>query len=331
MEDIEKSINLEKNYWKNVYKTLIKDYKLYLMLLPMLVIFISFRYLPMYELLASFKVNLTGVIKVSEQHYLGYNNFSTLLFGTYQEQFWQAFRNTFIISFYGLLFGFPVPIILALFFNEIKSNAYRSILQVLTYLPKFISTVIITTLVWMLLSSPKLGVGGESNSGIIAQFLEMIGLVSHEDAVSGLMYKAEYFRAIYIISGIWESAGYGSIVFFAAVIAISPTSYEAAQIDGAGKLAQMRYIVLPSILSTIIIMLIIRIGSLLSVGYEQIILLKTTYTNVTAQVMSTFALDLKNSNVNLATVPEMINNITSMLLVIGANMISKKASDTSLY
>ncbi|MDD3999465.1 MAG: ABC transporter permease subunit [Bacilli bacterium] len=332
MMDPEQEIRdkVEKGHWKMVVRRLLRDWRLYLMLVPMIFIFFCWRYLPMYELLASFKVNLTGTTKVAEQEFVGFNNFFTLMFGSYRFQFWQAFRNTFVLSAYGLLFGFPIPIIIALFFNEIKSNLYRSILQVFTYLPKFISTVVITTLVWMLLSGQGFGAGAAP--GVISKLLLNLGLISEADAIQGVMYQAQYFRAVYIIQGIWEGAGYGSIVFFAAVIAINPTNYEAAQIDGAGKMAQMRYVVLPAMLSTIVIMLIVRIGSLLSIGYETVLLLRHTNTYVTAQVISTFAIDIKDSgNVNLATAPEMINNITSMLLVIGANMISRKVSDTSLY
>lgn len=321
--------SVEKDYWKIVLRKIVKDWRLYLMLVPMLFIFICWRYLPMYELLASFKDGFSGTNRVVDQNYVGYSNFYTLMFGSYKEQFWQAFRNTFILSFYGLLFGFPVPIILALFFNEIKSNAYRSVLQVFTYLPKFISLVIITTLVWMLLSERGLVPG--ATPGVISKFLVNLRLIDEKTAIEGVMFKAQYFRTIYIVTGIWEGAGYGSIVYFAAIIAINPTNYEAAQIDGAGKMAQMRYVVLPAILSTIVIMLIVRIGSLLSIGYEQVVLMRHTNTYVTAQVISTFALDMKDQNVNLSTVPEMVNNITSMLLVIGANMISRKATNTSLY
>lgn len=334
LDDEQKVVDqVEKDHWKIVLRNLIKDWRLYLMLLPMLFVFFCWRYLPMYELLAAFKVKLDGSIKVADYFYIGYNNFDTILFGSYQAQFWNAFRNTFILSFYGLLFGFPVPIILALFFNEIKSKLYRSVLQVMTYLPKFISTVIITTLVWFLLSN-KNSVEANSQPGIVARVLAMLGIVSEENAAAGMMNQIQYFRPIYILTGIWEGAGYGSIVYFAAIIAISPTSYEAAQIDGAGKMAQMRYVVLPSILSTIVIMLIVRIGSLLSIGYETVLLLQSNGTMTNAEVVSTFAIALKNSGAAgqaLATIPELLNNLTSMILVIGANMISRKATDTSLY
>jgi putative aldouronate transport system permease protein len=330
--DLEQKVRdqVEKDHWKMVLRKISRDWRLYVMLIPMLFIFFCWRYLPMYELFACFKVNLTGTNKVIEQDFVGYSNFLTLMFGSYKEQFWQAFRNTFVLSFYGLLFGFPIPIILALFFNEIKSNAYRSVLQVFAYLPKFISTVIITTLVWMLLSEKGLIPG--ATPGLISKLLLNLGIISKEVANEGIMYQSQYFRTVYLLTGIWEGAGYGSIVYFAAVIAINPTNYEAAQIDGAGKMAQMRYVVLPAILSTIVIMLIVRIGSLLSIGFEQVLLMRHNNTYVTAQVISTLAIDMQgNGNVNLASVPEMINNVTSMLLVIGANMISRKATDTSLY
>jgi len=244
-------------------------------------------------------------------------------------EFWRALRNTFLLSFYGLCFGFPMPVILALFFNEIRSNIVRSTCQVLTYLPKFMSTVVMTSLVTMLVKQGSLTTG----MGIVSQALEALGLISFETANAGLLNNPDFFRAIYQISGIWEGAGYDSIVYFAAIIAISPTSYEAAQIDGAGKMSQMRYVVLPGILSTLVIMLITRIGSLLNIGYEKVLLLYNTNTYVTADVVSTFAqrYGLEGAQKGLASAAEMMNNVVSMLLVISANTIARKASDTSLY
>ena len=172
-----------------------------------------------------------------------------------------------------------------------------------------------------------------SNCGVISQLLAKLGFITKEVADAGLLNTPSFFRGIYQLSGIWEDAGYGSIVYFAAIIAISPTSYEAAQIDGAGKMAQMRYVVLPCILSTIVIMLITRIGSLLSIGYEKVLLLYNPNTYVTADVVSTFAqrYGLEGAAKGLATAAEMMNNIIGMLLVIGANTIARKASDVSLY
>jgi putative aldouronate transport system permease protein len=322
--------DVEKNRWKLNWQLIVKDWRLYLMLVPMILVFLLWRYLPMYELLGCFKITEVGK-KVAEMNWCGFANFKALMFGTTTQTtaFWRAFRNTFLLSFYGLLFGFPMPIVLALFFNEIKSNILRSVYQVLTYLPKFMSTVVMTTLVTMLLKQGDL----VSSTGIVASALAKLGIVTQEAANAGLLNNPNFFRTIYQISGIWEGAGYDSIVYFAAIIAISPTSYEAAQIDGAGKMAQMRYVVIPSILSTVVIMLINRIGSLLSIGYEKVMLLYKANTFVTADVVSTFAyrLGLEGGSQAIASAAEMINNITGMILVIGANSIARKASDVSLY
>ena len=331
-EDPEQKVrdDVEKHYWLHVGRTILKDWRLYLMLIPMLLVFLFWRYFPMYELLGSFKVS-DEVLPVSQQLFSGFSYFKRLLVGgdALSSEFWRAMRNTFLLSFYGLCFGFPVPIILALFFNEVRSNLARSIYQVLTYLPKFMSTVVMTSLVVMLVKQGSL----TSSYGVISQLMEKLGLLSHDAAYAGLLNDARYFRSIYQISGIWEGAGYGSIVFFAAIIAISPTSYEAAQIDGAGKMAQMRYVILPSILSTIVIMLITRIGSLLSIGYEKVLLLYNANTYVTADVVSTFAqrYGLEGAEKGIASAAEMMNNVVGMLLVIGANTISRKASNVSLY
>ena len=322
--------DVEKHYWKNVVRTILKDWRLYVMLIPMILVFLFWRYFPMYELLRCFKIS-DEVVAVADQNFMGFSNFKLLLFSGTQvsTDFWRALRNTFLLSFYGLCFGFPMPIILALFFNEIKSNILRSVYQVLTYLPKFISTVVMTSLVTMLVKQGSL----TTNMGILSQFLANIGVISEEVAQNGLLRDPGFFRSIYQISGIWEGAGYDSIVYFAAIIAISPTSYEAAQIDGAGKMAQMRYVVIPCILSTVVIMLITRIGSLLSVGYEKVLLLYNVDTYMTADVVSTFAQrrGLEGADQGLASAAEMMSNIIGMLLVIGANTISRKASDVSLY
>ena len=320
--------DVEKHAWRHVGVTILKDWRLYLMLVPMLLVFLLWRYLPMYELLGCFKV-ADEVLPVADQYFSGFSYFKSLLLGTDAPDFWRALRNTFLLSFYGLCFGFPMPIILALFFNEIRSNLVRSTCQVLTYLPKFMSTVVMTSLVTMLVKQGAI----TSGYGIISRALESLGLISKEVASAGLLNNPDFFRAIYQISGIWEGAGYDSIVYFATIIAISPTSYEAAQIDGAGKMAQMRYVVLPGILSTVVIMLITRIGSLLNIGYEKVLLLYNPSTYVTADVVSTFAQrkGLEGAQKGLAAAAEMMNNVISMLLVISANTIARKASDTSLY
>jgi putative aldouronate transport system permease protein len=327
----------ERNRWKNTGLTILKDWRLYLMLVPMIFVYICWKYLPMYELTAAFK--LGPQTNPSERAWAGIWAFQNIFTGTLSKQFWMAFRNTFITAFYGLLFGFPTPIILALFFNEVRSNIARSIMQVCVYLPKFISTVIVTSLALTLFR----GTSGGTDIGVVSKLLSAISTSStlHARLDAGLVYSSEYFRAIYVVTDIWEHAGYDSIVFFAAVIAVSPTSYEAAQIDGAGKMAQMRYVVIPSILSTVIIMLIMKIGGLLSVGYEKLYLLSpsSSYGNYyVAEVVSTWSNRLSDAvgttgqiNQAYGIAGEMTNNLIGMILVIGSNTIARRVSDVSLY
>ena len=333
----------ERNRWKNTGWTILKDWRLYAMLIPMILVYFLWKYLPMYELMGCFKDPTTGNgTSVASQHWTGIRYFQKLFTDSaYSPLFWRAFRNTFITAFYGLLFGFPMPIILALFFNEVRSNIARSIMQVCVYLPKFLSTVIVTSLVLVLFRGSSAGL---QSVGVVSKIFKVFGANSGV-VDQGLVFTTKYYRAIYIISDLWEHAGYDSIVFFAAVIAVSPTSYEAAQIDGAGKMAQMRYVVIPSILSTVVIMLIMKIGGLLSVGYEKIFLLlgngirpagstgaaESNYE--VAHVVSTFANELSSNPANKAmgTAAEMLNNLIGMILVIGSNAIARKASDVSLY
>ena len=191
--------DVEKHYWRNVVRTVAKDWRLYIMLIPMILVFLFWRYFPMYELLRCFKVS-DQVKPVADQFFSGFSYFKRLLVSGdgLSVEFWRALRNTFLLSFYGLLFGFPMPIILALFFNEIKSNGLRSVYQVLTYLPKFISTVVMTSLVAMLVKQGSL----TSNMGILSQALLGLGLISEEVANAGLLNNPNFFRSIYQISGI---------------------------------------------------------------------------------------------------------------------------------
>ena len=322
---------LERNKWHRYWVAIKKDWPLYVMLVPVLLYFFIFRYMPIYGILAAFKNQNDLTLSVGQAPFSGFYAFRSLIAGDYAKEFWQAFRNTFAISMYGLIFGFPVPIILALFFSEIKSDFYRSLTQILTYLPKFISTVVITSIITLMLFE-----GNEPHQapGVITSLLQNLGVI---DESVGIMRNPQYFRSIYIISGIWEGAGYGSIVYFAAIMAISPTNYEAARIDGANKLAQIRYVTLPGMAPTLTIMLILRIGEILSVGYEKIILLYNVQTYETADVISTFVTRIgglmggQSISLNTAAAADLFNSIIAMFLVLGANFISKRVSDTSLF
>jgi putative aldouronate transport system permease protein len=333
LEDFDEEFEASK--LKRNTKTFIKDWRLYLMLLPIVIFFLLWKYRPMIGLLFAFK---------------GFNNFDSTLLGTinnaefrglyYIQQllsnvdFWRAFRNTFVISLEGLIFGFPVPIILAIFFSEIKNPLFRSITQIVSYLPKFVSTVVITTIIIMMVS----GSTTNSEGGVLFKLLVDLGLANPDSII---LKEAKYFRPIYHISGIWQGAGYGSIVYFAAIMGISPTNYEAAKMDGANKLAQIRFVTLPCIAPTLTIMLILRIGDMLQVGYEKVLLLYNFNTYEVADVLSTFVLRMSIGDGNqttggagafsLATAADLFNSLIAMFLVLGANFISRKVSETSLF
>lgn len=323
----------EKYHWKITLKRMIKDWRLYLMLLPLAIIFILWRYLPMYGLLISFKEfeQVKGVLGSSFSGLAGFERIVT------DPNFWRAFRNTFMISLYGMVFGFPMPIILALLFSEVKNQVYRSVLQILSYLPKFVSTVVVTSLV-KLLCSPQNVAGGYAG-GLITRLLTAINMIPEGTAI---FKNPQYFRAIFQITGIWEAAGYGSIVYFAAILAISPTSYEAARMDGANKMEQIKYVTFPGIASTLTIMLILEIGKLFTVGYEKVYLLYNQDIYETADIVATYVMraggmvDASGTtgdplSYSVAASADLFNAVIAMLLVIGSNMISRRVSDTSLY
>ena len=319
----------EKHHWKFVGKRILKDWRLYVMLLPLVFVFIFWRYLPMYGLTVAFK-NFDAGLGIMGSDFVGLAGFKAIMT---DPLFWRAFRNTFMLAFYGLLFGFPFPIILALLFSEVKNQVYRSIVQIFSYLPKFVSLVVITTLVQLLVAPQTETFGG----GIISQALTTVGLIPQGAKLLG---DPQYFRAVYQVSGIWEAAGYGSIVYFAAILSISPTSYEAARMDGASKMSQIRYVTFPGIASTLTIMLILEIGKLFTVGYEKVYLLYNNSIYETADIVSTYVMrnaGMTGSEVasvlskSIAASADLFNALIAMMLVIGSNMIARKISDTSLY
>lgn len=304
-------------------KIIISDWRLYLLLLPIVVWYALWMYKPMGGLLIAFK-NYQPNMGVGGSDFIGFANFVNLMTGAFADQFWRAFRNTFLISLYGFIFGFPIPIILAIFFSEITNNTYLKFMQTFTYLPHFISEVTITGLVLTLLYN------GEVTTGVIAQLLLNLNLIPEGAKV---IQDAGYFRPLYLITGIWKEAGYSSIVYFAAVMGISPTLYEAIKVDGGNKLQEIRYVTFPGMAPTLIITVILRIGRMLSVGYERIILLYNANTYETADVLSSFVfrVGLEGGNAAMGASAGMFNALIGFALVMGANFISRQISETSLW
>lgn len=313
----------EQNKFLKYIQLIIKDYQLYLLLLPLVLWFGLWYYKPLAGLLIAFK-NFQPNLGVMDSDFVGFANFVSLVSGTFAPQFWQAFRNTFVISTYGLLFGFPIPILLAICFSEIRSNGYRNIVQTFSYLPHFLSEVTITGLVLTMLYN------GEVNTGVIAQMLIDLGVIEES---TKMIQNADYFRPIFIMTGIWKEAGYSSIVYFAAIIGISPVLYEAIKVDGGNKLQEIRYVTFPGMAPTLIIMIILRIGNMLAVGFERVILLYNANTYETADVLSTlvFRIGLESGNQSMGAAAGMFESLIGFALVIGANFISREVSDTSLW
>ncbi len=308
--------------------SLIKDIKqnwqLYVMVLPLIIWLILYAYKPMWGMLIAFQ-NYSPFKGVSGSEFIGLDNFKTLMTGEASKFFWRAFKNTILLSVYGLIIEFPIPIILALMFNELKNLMYRKVIQTVTYIPHFISEVVVASLVLTFLSL---------NTGIInvliGKFLGLFGITYKQIQ---FMAQPKYFRAVYILSGIWKNVGFNSIIFFAALVGISPQLYEAAKIDGASKFKQIIHISLPGITPTIVIMLIIRIGNILNISYEKVLLLYNPLIYDTADILSTYIYRLGVDNVDygLSTAASLVNSIIGFILVMMANKISKKLTESSLW
>lgn len=292
-----------------------KDWMLYILLLPMVLWYITFAYKPMYGLLIAFK-DFSLYKGVMDSPWIGLENFYNYITGPF---FLRTLKNTLLISSYSLFIEFPIPIILALMLNEVKNSFAKKWIQTITYLPHFISIVVVAGIITNLLAS---------NTGVINLILEKLGFEK-----TYFLIQPEYFRSIYISSGIWKEAGFSSIVYLAALSGIDPSLYEAAKIDGADRIKQMFYVTLPCILPTIVIMFIIKVGKILEVGYEKIILLYQPSTYETADVLSTYVYraGLQEAQYGLATAAGLFNAIFGFLLVVGANKLARKLSQTSIW
>ena len=292
-----------------------REWQIYVLLAPAIIWFILFLYKPMYGLQIAFK-DYSIFRGVAGSPWIGFEHFETLFSN---DQFIRAVWNTIHISALNLLFGFPAPIILALMFNEILHATYKRFTQTIVYLPHFISTVIIAGIVITAFSP---------TAGIVNTILGWFGI----DSIYFLT-KPEWFRPIFVGTGIWQEAGFGSIVFLAAIAGVNPSLYESAVVDGASRWQMMWKITIPSILPTIIIMLIIRIGNILEISFEMIILLYQPATYETADVVNTFIYrqGIQGGQYDFAAAAGLFNAVMAFVLVMTANTISRRYSRTSLW
>ena len=295
-------------------KDLKRHWKVYLLLLPAILYYILFCYIPMGGAVIAFK-NYIPTKGIWDSNWVGFKHFENFFSSYY---FGRLVRNTVTISLSSLIFAFPSCIIFALLQNEIRNNKFKRTVQTITYMPHFLSLVVACSLVKMF----------TSDTGVIPQLLSVFGF----EPVS-LLSKNKYFVPVYILSDIWQNVGWGSIIYLSALLGIEPALYEAAAIDGAGRWKQTLHITLPGIASTIIIMFILRVGSVMNVGFEKIILLYNEGIYETADVISSFVYrkGLTDFQWSYSAAVGLFNSVINFALVIIVNKISSKVSSTSLW
>ena len=299
-------------------KTIKRDFRMnwpvYLMALPVLAYFIIFNYIPMGGILMGFqdysiKKGILGSNWVGLQHFISFFN---------SVYFWRLIRNTLLISFYGLLFSFPFPIIFALCLNEVRNKTFKKTVQTISYLPYFISIVVVVAHLNDFCKA----------EGVLTQIAAALG-----DTGGALISRPEWFRTLYIGSNMWQHLGYNSIIFISALATIDQELYEAAVIDGANRWKQTLYITLPGIASTIVVLLILRLGQIMNVGYEKVILMYSPATYETADVIASYVyrVGIKDANYSYSTAINFFNSIINFIVIFVANQISRKVGETSLW
>ena len=295
-----------------------RDWKMnkavYLMAVPVIVYFFIFNYIPMGGILMAFE-DYSIKKGIFGSTFVGFDNFIRFFNSIYC---WRVIRNTLLISLYGLLFSFPFPIIFALCLNEIRNTKFKKLTQTISYLPYFISIVVVVSILQDFTSA----------DGVLTQLAAALG-----DTGGALWSRPEWFRTLYIGSNIWQHLGYNSIIFISALAAIDQELYEAAVIDGAGRWKQTLYITLPELSSTIVVLLILRLGQIMNVGYEKTILMYSPATYETADVIASYVyrVGIEDADYGYSPAINFFNSVVNFLVLFVANAISRKLSETSLW
>ena len=298
---------------KNIAKDFRANWPIYLLLLPVIIFFIVFSYVPMVGIVMAFQ-NYNMRLGIFGSEWVGLMHFRDF-FGSHH--FVRIIRNTFLISFYGLLL-FPAPIIFALLLNELRSLKFKRVIQTISYMPFFITTVVFAALIRNFFSS----------TGAATQIISFFGGPS-----GNLLGRADLFRPIFVGTGLWQTLGFSSIIYVAALAGVDQELYEAARMDGANRLRQTWHITLPGIIPTITILLILNLGQLLNVGFERIILLYGPATFETGDVIASFVYrrGLQEMNFSFGTAVGLFNSVVSLVLIIMANYGARKLGETSLF
>lgn len=295
-------------------KLLNKNKYLYALIALPVVYYIIFHYAPMYGIIVSFK-DYNIVKGIMGSPWAGFKWYEKFLADPY---FWKVVRNTFLLSLYNIAWGFPFPIIIALLLNEVRNRKFKKAIQSVTYLPHFISTVVVCGMLVSVLSS----------DGLVNNIIAGLG----GERIQFLMYP-EYFRTIYIISEVWQKAGWTSIIYLAALTGIDSSILDAATIDGANRMQRIRHVTLPAITPTIATLLIMDLGKMMNLGYEKVLLLYNGSTMETADIIATYVYrrGILQNSFSYATAVGLFQTVVGVVLLVMANQISKKLSETSLW
>lgn len=314
---LEQSVIPEKRYKSKLSagKKIARHWELYfLVLLPVLYLII-FKYVPMFGVQIAFK-DFNVVQGIWGSKWVGLKHFETFFTSP---NFWLIIKNTIGISFYSLLAGFPIPILLALALNEVRTGKFKKSVQMVTYAPHFISTVVMVSIV-MLMLTPHVGV--------IDRLFSFLGW-----EMTNFMGVPEFFKSIYVWSGVWQEMGYASIIYIAALASVDPSLYEAARVDGASRWKKIIHIDLPSLLPIVVIMLILSLGSIMGVGFEKIYLMQNPLNLSSSEVISTYVykVGLVGANFSFSSAVGLFNSVINLILLLAVNFVAKKFSETSLW
>ncbi|WP_426445482.1 ABC transporter permease [Paenibacillus sp. S-38] len=301
-------------YGRMLRKDFAKNKYIYALSLFGIAYYLIFKYVPMYGALIAFK-NYVPSKGILDSPWVGFKHFADF-FGSHY--FWRILRNTLLINIYELIFAFPAPIILALLLNEVRRSSFKRMVQTVTYLPHFVSLVVICGML----------IDFSQKAGLLSTILAWLGFERQN-----LLLNPDLFRPLYVGSGIWQGIGWGSIIYLAALTSIDTQLYDAATVDGANRWKQMLHVTLPGIMPTIVILLILQIGGMMNVGFEKIILLYNSQTYETADVISSFVYrrGILEANYSYSTAVGLFNSLVNFALLLIANRISRKVNETSLW
>ncbi len=296
------------------FKKIFSNYQLYLFLLPALIYFIVFHYLPMYGILIAFK-DFVATKGIMGSPWVGFKHFERF-FESFQ--FWTLIKNTLGLSLVQLIVGFPLPIFLALMLNQIRSEKYKRFVQTVVYAPHFISVVVLAGMIFVFFS----------NNGLINNIILLFG----GDPIS-FMAKPEWFKPLYIASGVWQETGWAAIIYLAALAGVSPELHEAAVMDGANKWQRILHVDIPAIMPTAVILLILSVGGIMNIGFEKAYLLQTPMNQPSAEIIPTYVykMGLQQAQYSFAAAVGLFNAVINLILLIAVNKFAKKLSGTGLW